>query len=187
MARIILNKTQNSNLLMRNYVVIFTLILAMFYGCYNNENKYIEERDKVFSLIVGYDILFKFDSIFQIHPSLNGNIRKELLVEYVNSFDTIFTLEDKKFMIRQFLTNSSNSINNELLYSLDVDVCKDIKLCKNILYLTIPMITKDKRHSMSYVSLRKGKDLENWILIHRNDNESWKLIGMKPVSSRLPN
>jgi len=170
---------------MRYSIIMLALTLLLF-GCNNKEDTITDERNKLLSHIVGYDVTFKFDSIFHLHPTLNGNITRELLIEYVNSFDTIFTLEDKKYMIQQYTTYSTKEINSKMLKTLSAEVSFGTESCKNALYVSIPMITINKQHSMTYISLKKMKIEEDWILIHRKDDEKWKLIGMRPCGSVNP-
>jgi hypothetical protein len=166
---------------------IITLALTIFlFGCNSKEDTITNEKHKLLSQIIGYDVAFKMDSIFYLYPTLNGNITSELLAEYVNSFDTIFTLEDKEYMIQQYSTYSNDKINRKILKTLSNVVSFGTENCNNVLYLSIPMITIDKQHSMTYISLRKTNLVENWVFIHRKDNKNWKLIGMKPFDPFKP-
>jgi hypothetical protein len=163
---------------MRNSTLLIVIILL--FGCNNVEKQNNKEREEVLTNIIVFDLKFKFDSTYFLYPTLNGNINKELMINYINSFDTIFTSEDKEYMIQQYTSYSSNIININFVKSCKIDVCHSEETCKNLLFASTPMITINKQHSMTYVSLKKNKVIENWIFIHHNKDGVWELIGMRP-------
>jgi hypothetical protein len=156
------------------------IVIIILFGCNNAEIQNIKEREDVLTKIIVYDLKFKFDSTYFLYPTLNGNINKELMINYINSFDTIFSTEDKEYMIQQYTSYSTNIINNKFAKSCNIDVCHSEETCKNLLYASTPMFTINQQHSMTYVSLKKNKVIENWIFIHQNKDGIWSLIGMRP-------
>ena len=165
--------------------IIYCSILVLFFihsQCsMNSSSSYEEISEQVLNEIITFELKFKTDKILPIYSFLNGNLQNEQVKEYINTFDTIFSTDDKEFMLEQFNKYKSKKISNAIKVSNSIELSEDTIINKSLIYLSTPLFTIDKSHSLTYLKIKDENYSEKWLLIHKKTSENWKLIGMKPV------
>jgi hypothetical protein len=89
------------------------------------------------------------------------------------NIDSLFTIEDKLFLIKQELTRKKFSWNLEHKFF----EFKDLELGKNYFRLSMPLFSKSKNIVIIRRNLECGHDCgDSWIIICKKKNNTWEFI-----------